>query len=181
MKKYTLFLLVVIMAIFSCQTLAATDPAYIIPKPGSVVKLKRSLLVEGGRVKVYLQRGEVVRRWDLDHYYPSCNFELYKLPQSSTTIRPGSFKVVRTVRDIDYMVQSDWPQRAGLSRVSSDGGGLSMIIHVVNMYIKSSRQPNVYKLTCRSWQAHPHEAKEPNIADMREALGNIASIRMRGR
>jgi len=180
MNRYTLLLLVV-LAIFSCQTVAATDPAYIIPTAGSVVKLKRSLVVEGGRVKVYLQRGEVVRRWDLDHYYPSCNFELFKLRQRPTTIRPGSFSVVRTVRDIDYMVQSDMPQRAVLNHVSSDGGGLSMIIHVVHMYIKLSRQPNVYKLTCRSWQAHPHEAKEPNIADMREALGNVASIRLHRR
>ncbi len=180
MNRYSLLVLAALLMIGFHAT-AATDPAYIIPKAGSVVKLKRSLVVPGGQTKVYLQRGQVVRKRNLDRFYPSCNFEVLKLRQRPTTIRPGSFSVARTVRDIDFMVQSDSPRRAALRRVDYDDGGMDMIIHVVHMRLKSAKQPNVYRLTCRSWEDFPNEAKEPNIADMREALGNKASIRLRGR
>ncbi len=180
MSRYPLFILVALLMIGFHAT-AATDPAYIIPKAGSVVKLQRSLVVPGGQTRVYLQRGQVVSKRNLDRYYPSCNFEVWKLRQRPTTIRPGSFSVTRTVRDIDFMVQSNPLQRAALSRVDYDDGGMDMIIHVVHMRLKSAKQPNVYRLTCRSWQDIPSDAKEPNIADMREAMGNKASIRLRGR
>ncbi len=180
MNRY--FLLVfMILLMTGFHATAATDPAYTIPTAGSVIKLKKSLVVPGGRTKVYLQRGQVVSRRNLDRYYPSCNFEVWKLRQRPTTIRPGTFSVARTVRDTDFMVQLHPPQRAALRRVDYSDGGMDMIIHVVHMRLKSAKQPNVYRLSCRSWQDFPYEAKEPTMTDMREALGNKASIRLRGR
>jgi hypothetical protein len=49
------------------------------------------------------------------------------------------------------------------------------------MYLQSATQPNVYRLTCRGWLAIPAEAERPTIADMREALGDYASIKLHAR
>ena len=182
MNRYTLIALTVLLTV-GYRAGATTDPAYIIPTAGSVVKVKRALVVPPGQTRVFLQRGYVVSKRNLDRYYPSCNFEVLALRQRPTTIRPGTFSVTRTVRDIDYMVQSKPIQYAalGLDRVDYDDGGQALIIHVVHMRLKSEKQPNVYRLTCRSWQDFPYDAKEPTMADMREALGSKASIRLRGR
>lgn len=180
MNRYTLITLSVLLML-GCRAGATTYPEYIIPTAGSVVKIKRSLVVPAGQTRVFLQRGQVVSKRNLDRYYPSCNFEVWKLRQRPTTIRPGTFSVARTVRDIDYMVQFKPMQLAAFGRVDYDDGGQDMIIHVVHMRLKSAQQPNVYRLTCRSWQDFPFDAREPNIADMREALGSKASIKLMGR
>ncbi|MCP3669191.1 MAG: hypothetical protein GY814_01880 [Gammaproteobacteria bacterium] len=180
MNRYYLLVLTFLLTT-GCTTAATTDPAYVIPTAGSVIKIKRSLVVPAGQTRVYLQHGQVVSKHNLDRYYPSCNLEVWKLRQRPTTIRPGRFSVARTVRDIDFMVQFKPLQLATLNQVNYDDGGQSLIIHVVHMQLKSVQQPNVYRLTCRSWQDFPHEAKEPTMADMREALGNYASIRLTSR
>jgi hypothetical protein len=177
MNRYSLLVLAFLLAP-GFQAGAAPNPAYIIPTAGSAVKLKRTLVVPPGRTKVYLQRGRVVSKRSLDRYHPSCNFEVWNLRQTPTSIHPGTFSVTRSVRDIDFMVQSRPLQLAALRRVDYDGGGQDMIIHVVHMRLKSGRQPNVFRLTCRSWQDFPHEAREPTMADMRDALGGIASMRL---
>jgi len=177
MNRFTMMALALFITLgYSANTVA--ESPYLIPKPGSTVKIKRTLVVPPGQTRVYLQRGQVVSKRNLDRYYPSCNFEVWKLRQRPTTIRPGSFSVTRTVRDIDDMVQSNPMQLAALGRVGHDDGGMSLIIHVVHMRLKSTKQPNVYRLTCRSWQDFPPEAKEPTMKDMREALGSKASIRL---
>ncbi|MCP4993981.1 MAG: hypothetical protein GY934_09385 [Gammaproteobacteria bacterium] len=180
MNRYYLLVLTFLL-MTGCGTAATTDPAYVIPAAGSVVKIKRSLVVPAGQTRVYLQRGQVVSKRSLDRYYPSCNLEVWKLRQRPTTIRPGRFSVARTVREIDFMVQFKPLQLAALNRVDYDEGGQSLVIHVVQMRLKSAQQPNVHRLTCRSWQDFPHDAKEPTMADMGEALGNYASIRLTGR
>ena len=177
MNRLTVMVLALfIMLGYSVNTVA--ESPYLIPKPGSTVKIKRTLVVPPGYTKVYLQRGQVVSKRNLDRYYPSCNFEVWKLRQTPTKIHPGTFSVARTVRDIDFMVQLNPLQRDAPRRVDSDYGGMDMIIHVVHMRLKSTKQPNVYRLTCRSWQDFPPEAKEPTMKDMREALGGKASIRL---
>ncbi len=175
MNRCSLIALTMMLTV-GCRAGATTDPAYIIPKPGSVVKIKRMLVIPPGQTRVYLQRGQVVSKRNLDRYYPSCNFEVLALRQQPTKIYPGTFSVTKTYRDIDNMVQFRPMQFAALGRVDYDDGGHSMIIHVVHMRLKSAKQPNVYRLTCRSWQDLPSDAKEPNIAEMREALGSKASI-----
>ena len=177
MNRYSLLVLTFLLFPYS-QVLAAADSPYTIPTAGSRVQLKRTLVVPPGQTKVYLQRGQVVSKRNLDRYHPSCNFEVWKLRQSPTSIHPGSFSVARSVRDIDFMVQSQPLQLVAVRRADYDDGGQDMIIHVVHMRLKSAKQPNVYRLTCRSWQDFPNEAREPTMADMRGALGGIASIRL---
>ncbi len=164
-----------LLLLIGCRAGVTSDPAYIIPTTGSQVRLNRQLTVPGGQTRVFLQRGQVVSKAKLDRYYPSCNFEVWKLRQTPTIIHPGSFAVTKTRRAINQVVSLEPVQVAGLrwSRYDDDH---AMIMHVVHMWLQSAKQPNVYKLTCRSWLDIPADAKQPNVKDMREALGSYATI-----
>ncbi len=178
MHKYTVIVLSILF-LAGCQTGATTDPAYVIPSAGSRVQIKRQLTVPGGQTRVFLQRGQVVSKVKLDRYYPSCNFEVWRLTQEPTVIHPGSFVVSKTGRNIDMVVSLEPLQIAALGWRNYDRDR-SMIMHVVHMLLQSAQQQNVYRLTCRGWLADPAEAQQPTMADMREALGGYADIRLLG-
>lgn len=168
-----------VLQLLGCRAGVTTDPDYIIPNAGSLVKINKQLVVPGGQTRVFLQRGQVVTKRKLDRYYPSCNLEVWALRQSPTTIHPGSFAVIKTARAINQVVALEPVQVAGLrwGRYDDDH---AMIMHTVHMWLQSAQQPNVYRLTCRSWLDVPSDAKMPNVADMREALGDYAFIRLPG-
>ncbi len=179
MSRCVVIVLAVLLLV-GCRTGVTTDPAYIIPTAGSLVRVKSQLVVPPGQTRVFLQRGQVVTKGSLDRYYPSCNFEVWALRQQPTIIHPGTFAVTKTRRDINRVVSLEPVRVAGLGWADYDDGGHAMIMHVVHMWLQSAKQPNVYKLTCRSWLDVPSDAKQPTVADMREALGNRASISLVG-
>ncbi|MEJ2529688.1 MAG: hypothetical protein P8Z39_06330 [Gammaproteobacteria bacterium] len=164
-----------LLLLAGCRAGVTSDPAYIIPTTGSTVRINKQLVVPGGQTRVFIQRGQVVTKAKLDRYHPSCNFEVWKLRQRPTSIHPGNFAVTKVRRAINQVVSLEPVQVAGLRWTRYDDDH-AMIMHVVNMWLQSAQQPNVYKLTCRSWLATPADAKQPNVADMREALGNYATI-----
>ena len=164
-----------VLLVVGCHAGVTSDPAYIIPTTGSTVRINKQLVVPGGQTRVFIQRGQVVTKAKLDRYHPSCNFEVWTLRQVPTVIHPGSFAVSKVRRAINQVVSLEPVQVAGLRWTRYDDDH-AMIMHVVNMWLQSARQPNVYKLTCRSWLDIPADAKQPNIVDMREALGNYATI-----
>ena len=181
MIRYLVILLAVVV-LGGCRVgaLSASDPAYYIPDVGSVVKINRQLKIAAGHTRVFLQRGQLVAKAKFDRYYPSCNFEVWKLSQKPTAIQPGSFIVSKAGRDINQVVSLETLKLAALGwRRHHDDH--AMIMHTVHMYLQSATQPNVYRLTCRGWLAVPAEAEKPTIADMREALGDYASIKLHAR
>ncbi len=176
-RRVVIVLAVLLLA--GCRAGVTTDPSYIIPTAGSSVKIKKQLLVPAGETRVFLQRGRVVAKAKFDRYYPSCNFEVWKLTQEPTIIQPGSFVVSKAGRDINHVVSLEHLKIAALRWHHHDSDH-AMIMHAVHMWLQSAEQPNVYRLTCRGWLAVPAEAEKPALADMREALGNLASIKLMG-
>lgn len=174
--------LVILLAVFllgGCRLGAISDPAHTVPDTGSQVKINRELVIPDGHTRVFLQRGRVVAKAKFDRYYPSCNFEVWKLSQEPTAIQPGTFVVSKAGRDINQVVSMDSMKLAALGwRRHHDDH--AMIMHTVHMYLQSATQPNVYRMSCRGWLAVPADAEKPTIADMREALGNYASISLYG-
>lgn len=167
------------LLLVGCRAGVTADPANIIPAAGSSVKINKQLMVPGGQTRVFLQRGQVVTKVKLDRYYPSCNFEVWALSQKPTPIHPGSFFVAKAGRDTNLIVSLEPLKVAGLGWSYHDDDH-AMIMHVVHMMLQSAKQPNVYRLTCRGWLTTPAEAEKPTLADMREALGGVADIRLRG-
>jgi hypothetical protein len=179
MLRYLIVLLTVFL-LDGCGVGTVSDPAYIIPTAGSVVKINRQLKIPGGQTRVFLQRGRVMAKAKFDRYYPSCNFEVWKLSQEPSVIQPDSFMVIKAGRDINQVVSLETLKVAALGWHRHDDDH-AMIMHAVHIYLQSATQPNVYRLTCRGWLAVPAEAEKPTVADMREALGDYASISLYAR
>ncbi len=178
MIRYLLHVAIALL-LTGCKTAARIDPAYIIPTDGSMVKINKQLVVPGGQTRVFLQRGRVVPKAKFDRYYPSCNFEVWRLSQEATVIHSGSFVVSQVNRGTDLIVSLEPIRIAAVGWHPYDDDH-AMIMHVVHMRLQSATQPNVYRLTCRGWLAIPADAEKPTIDDMREALGDFASIQLRG-
>jgi hypothetical protein len=46
-----------------------------------------------------------------------------------------------------------------------------------HFWLHSDKQPNVLRMTCRGVFAEPWEAELPTLAEIRQALGDIASLK----
>ena len=51
-----------------------------------------------------------------------------------------------------------------------------MIYEGYHLWLESSSQPNVMRLTCRGVIDIPWQARRPSIAEIRAALGEIATL-----
>jgi hypothetical protein len=64
-----------------------------------------------------------------------------------------------------------------LARGSVDGG-TSPIIHAVHLWLESAKQPQVRRLSCRGAVDDPPKAKPPTGEEIRQALGDVAALRV---
>jgi hypothetical protein len=177
LRNLAIALTVVLIA--GCQAGFSANHAYLVPSSGSIVKLHKQLVVPAGHTRVFLQHGQVVAKAKFDRYYPSCNFEVWKLTKEPTVIHPGEFIVTKATQDINHVVSLEYQKVAAL-RWHNQESDRAMIMHAMHMRLQSAKQPNLYRLTCRGWLADPSDAVKPTITDMREALGNFASIKLIG-
>ena len=62
--------------------------------------------------------------------------------------------------------------------LTDDDGGTSEVYEGYHLWLESSDQPDVRRLSCRGVYAMPAYAKPPSIAEIRAALGAIATLRL---
>lgn len=139
----------VVSLLLGCQMEVARDidsPYYLLP-PGSALVLKRPLEIPGGEASVYIQDGEPTSYWSVDKYQGHCKFEMWSIVERDRTIKPDRFIVEKVGRDREYV--DSQPRR--LLASADDDGGPYVEIGMVLMYLHSSSQPDVYRLTCQRW------------------------------
>lgn len=143
---------------------------------GSVVELNQSLEVPAGSTRIFLQHGRVIGKSQLDHYYPNCNFEVRQLDSIPRWIRSGEFFVTGVQWGEEQVVE--WhgvriTHRFWGSPFSDDSPSVYRYYHY---RLESLDQPNLLRLTCRGGLADRHRADLPSLQEIRDALGDIASI-----
>lgn len=155
------------------------SPYYRVPVQ-SVLALNRAVEIPPGRARVHIQRGETGEKFD--PYYPHCSLEVTDvLPERSQIVRPGTFAVVRTQSVSEEVVDQRRPlmvAAASFTLAKMDDGGESYIYEGYHLWLENPEQPNVRRLTCRGVFDHPSLARPPSIAEIREALGDIAGLRL---
>ena len=176
MRTYITLLTLLFLLGCAQSGLTPRDPAspYYAPPAGSKIELKRPITVPAGATRVFLQRGELVQGMHFDRYLPSCNFEVRELSEQPQTIEPETFLVVRVQREEAEVVTRPGPPVQVAS--NSDDGGLPMVTESIHLWLGSSQQPGLMRLTCRGafddvWRAYP-----PSIDEIRTALGDYAGI-----
>ena len=167
----------------ACSAPLVTDPnaRNYVPTPGSTVTVKQRIEVPGGQTRIFLQRGKLITKPSrLDHYWPNCNFEINTLEETPRYIEPGVYTVTRTTRQEKEVVlqQTRHIQLAAvsISGVLARGDGPAMLFEEVKMTLRSAQLSDMRNLACRGVLTDPVLVEAPTLAEIRQALGNYASI-----
>ena len=172
------------IALFTACNTLVTDPAKrnYVPTPGSIVTVPQRIEVPGGQTRIFFQRGEIIKKVsDLDQYKTNCNFEINTLAESPRYIEAGTYTVTRTTRQLGEVVLHKPLQFASLAiggMVSTDGDGAPMYFEEVRMRLQSDQPSDIRDLTCRGVLTDPQWVEPPTLAEIREALGRHATIKV---
>jgi hypothetical protein len=156
------------------------SPFYEVPV-GSRVTLTRELVIEPEQVAVFLQNGRALPWPQINPQYPHCKFEVRERRSDAQTVKPDEFAVTRVVREVTHTVDSGRLQLAGVGlalRVGGvDGDGASVRAFATYLYLRSERQPQVFRLGCGHWD-YPGKssAEHLSINAMRKALGEVVTL-----
>jgi len=154
---------------------------------GSSVQVNEVLALPTGAARVHIQGGRTMPQGDLNRFEPYCSFGLRKQAGDTSlvsTIRPGTFTTgasregARTERERSRPVLV--ASRLPLWTERELRGGVGRLIYYVRVALHSPQQPQVDDLTC---QYERDDALRPPYftrAQIRTALGGLASIRVPG-
>ncbi len=182
--RFTLFCLMIGLGMLTaCTTPPITDPnaSNYVPTAGSKVTVKQRIEVPGGQTRIFLQRGKLITRLSrVDQYWPNCNFEINTLQETPRYIEPGIYTVTRTTRQEREVAfkKSEYIQLASLGSGSAlaRGDGTALKFEVVTMRLASEQTPDIRELACRGVFTQPVWVSPPTLAEIRDALGEYASI-----
>ncbi len=158
------------------------DSRFFLPPVGSKVLVKQDIPVPPGWARTFFQRGEAVGYYQVDWYSVNCNFEINQVSEQIRYIQPGEFLVSRVEQQIEGVVhRPGQPVRlaaAGRFAVSGVDAGGVLLNQAVHLWLESEEQPEVRRLSCRGTLDDAPNAQFPSIAEMRQALGSVAEIRL---
>jgi hypothetical protein len=164
-----------------CESLIETDvnsSFYKVPS-GSTLILHRDVAIPANRLKIYVQDGSL--GYGVNQYYPFCKFELRQAKKQSQFIAPDQFIVTRTRRIVDYFVGLDFERQpffASIDLQNSANGKPSPKVYGTQMELRSTMQPQVFRLTCGHLQDPNLTARHLSINQIRETLGAIFTLQL---
>ena len=144
-------------------------------EPGSVLELHRDLEIPPGMARVFLQRGKVIPRGEMNQYEPSCDFEVRDLSQEIQIIRKGVFSIEREQFGREAVAESDGIKLAFYGSLWRGGG--PSVFRYRRFWLQSEEQPEVMRMTCRGTWEEIVRASPPTLPEIRIALGEIFSIK----
>jgi len=155
------------------------SPFYVVPV-GARATLTQSITIAPENVAVFIQNGRVLPYAEVNRYHPHCKFELYTRRAESQTVAPDEFTVIRAFQEESQSVQTE-PLRYARLRLAvigdADVSGPSMMAFATRLYLRSAKQPDVYRLTCVQW-GFPRELQHVSIAEMRHTLGELIALQL---
>ena len=167
----------------ACQTASyqgdENSPYYVMPV-GSRLTLTREVRIDPDQVAVYIQYGKVLSFRDVQKYDPFCKFELYHRIESARTVKPDEINVVRAVQIESWRFTPTSAMRLAQSG-GMDSGGPSIIFYTVRMDLQSTKQPEIYRMTCGRWSMYPGRYEHVSIAEIRRALNPVFTLQLPGK
>lgn len=143
------------------------------------VKLLQPLTVAPDTTRVFIQDGRVLAGMGPGyHYRPQCAFEVRDRMESPQTIQPASFRVIRVQDLMDEVVRSKPLQVAMLKLADMDDGGAPMV-HAGYHFWFEPNESTVRRMSCYGVFTDMPEVESPTIADIRQALGEVAELTIR--
>jgi len=160
----------------------SSSPSTPVPK-GALIELQQTTTIRPGSTRVWFQSGRLAPGYDW--YEPTCSLEVRRLDQhAEQTIQPGRFTVrrIQLMRD-QARLDMRGPQLAAVNVLAGLGGGLGnngyfRIWKGYHFWLESAEQPDVLRMTCKGGYADEWEARAPSLADIQNALGEMASVHL---
>lgn len=174
-----LLLVVSIVFLTACQSWhepSETSPYYTIPV-GSKLILNQPISISPGKASVYIQRGQIVPYNGRDTYYANCKFEVNTIRQIPQTIEPDEFVVDRVSQKIE--VNRFFAPGTMLAGIGSDKSDVMSKFYSRLLYLRSSKQPDVLRISCGRWDYRPL-SNHLTIQEIRGALGDMFTLRLSG-
>lgn len=174
--KYSVYLTLVSLLVINLGGCAYQPPqdinsSFYSPPVGSQLRLHEILTIPANDTQIRIQNGKVIRSsWDLDAYYPNCDFELRKRAEVARTIQPDTFIISRVIRDTENVMLHS-PRIVA----RSSGNGAPSVDYITIMDLSSARQPDVMRLTCQHWE-DPSDSHHLSVKQIRKTLGGLFTL-----
>ena len=133
--------------------------------------MNQELVITPNLARIHFQYGKIQPENNLDKYYPNCSIEIKTLSNSTQTILPDQFNIYRIAHEEEYSGLGIHFARL----VSSDNGSPSPENWVTHFYLKSTKQPDVYRLSCQHWE-DPADARHVTYDEIKKTLGKYISF-----
>jgi hypothetical protein len=175
------FLRLALMALLTgCSTThyGIDSPYYPYPQ-GTHLVLNQPLEIQPDSATFRLQYGREVARNSVQEQDPYCIFEISTVSDKPQQVQPDDFAVTRVQRSISTIARDDL-QPTGLIKVGMgfDSSGQSNYYYKTRFYLHSDVQPNVRMLTCQSNQNYTPIRRYLTVAEIRQALGDVFTLRL---
>lgn len=141
---------------------------------GSIVSINQDLKIKPNEVTVWIQDGQVVDRANIKVRRPNCRFEIYTIKNIAQTILTDEVDIIKFVHDKEYV--SNKPIIVAGLLSSQDAGSPTAEVYMTEIYLKSTKQPDLYRLICEHWEA-PSEGTYLTMTQIQTTLGDIATIK----
>ena len=174
MKQTVVYLTVLILS--GCSSWL---PDYSNEDTGARLILSQALIVPGASARAFIQEGKVLPARSFNHYQISCSFEVRQVSEQHQTIEADSFVVNRVQHMQEEIAAWKKVQLASLNMAGLSGDSSPPdIFRGWHFWLSSEKQPNVLRMTCRGVFAEPWEAEPPTLAEIKDALGAVADLKI---
>ncbi|MDZ7805203.1 hypothetical protein [Thiohalophilus sp.] len=178
-RFFLMFPLLGVLGACQAPPFSPDSPLTAVPVQSTLI-LHEPLNLPSETVSLWFQNGRQQPESNLDRYYPHCKFETLRMQDNPKTVQPDTFVIHKVVRWDDYAMQS---VQLAASRfisglvVGDSDGGPSHVNTTTEMFLRSGRQPDVYRLICSQWE-DAAEANHVTINQIRRVLGDTFTLKL---
>jgi len=180
------------ISLMGCST---TPPKSLMNiQAGEYFVLNQAVNIPAGKVRSFIQFGQL-SGGGFNSTEKHCRIELYALSDKATTIQPERFLIERVntgeemIAQNEIAIQFAQNQYASVKTDVMDNMTLAFgdnqrpeTMDLVHLYLKSDKQPNVYRLTCAGSLSDgttlfdAERSSRPQREDVNRILGSVGAI-----
>lgn len=176
--------LVVVLALLSlagCQSgfTYRSDESLFTALTGGTFTLHRDVVIDPGRTTITFQNGTASQ--GASEFEPRCELEVRDILDTPQTISAGSYRIGKVIGMTRYVSR---PPGATLLaaggdpvRLADDSSDL-WYMHTYRMPLVSGHREEAPVLVCGGAYDYPFYARYPTLQEMRDALGEYATLRL---
>jgi len=174
--------LIALLWLAGCQhVMPAQAPGLLFERlEGGQFSLRRDVTIPAGHVKVIFQNGHAAL--GASEYEPRCELEVRHIMETSQIIPAGDYrigKVLGLLRYVDRQPDGLKLAAAGARVHFADDGFNDWSMHTYRMQLLDDRQSDPPALTCGGAYNYPFYSRYPTLQEMRESLGEYATLSLR--